>query len=116
MIFPSFSGFDPSFSPIESVPELFWYSMCRWDDDYIIINSVNFSNNISEKESNWLCRKGNLKEGMILKGEDIEKAIETYKGTGSFSEVTYTIEKVENENANDTIEAFDVNLKLKKSI
>lgn len=85
------------------------------NDDYILINSVNFSNNINEKESNWLCRKGNLKEGMILKGEDIEKAIETYKGTGSFSEVTYTIEKVENENANDTIEAFDINLKLKKS-
>ena len=85
------------------------------NNDYIIINSVNFSDNIGQQEGNWLCRKGKLKEGKIIKGEDIEKAIEAYKGTGSYSEVTYTIEQVENENANDTIQAFDINLKLKKS-
>ncbi|MCQ2305154.1 MAG: patatin-like phospholipase family protein [Bacteroidales bacterium] len=84
-------------------------------NEYIIINSVNFSDNIGKQEGNWLCRKGKLKEGTIIKGEDIEKAIETYKGTGSYSEVTYKIKQVENENANDTLEAFDINLRLRKS-
>ncbi len=85
------------------------------DDDYIIINSINFGDNISQRESNWLRRKSNLEEGAIIKGEEIESAIETFKGTGSYSEVTYTIKEAENEKANDTIEAFDLNLKLKKS-
>ena len=81
-------------------------------NEQFVLNSVSF-NEIGKIEQSWLMRKCKLQEGKVVKGEDIEKAIETIKGTGSYSSVTYTVKETENRYGNDSLRAFDLNMRLK---
>lgn len=80
--------------------------------DMITLNSVNFTNT-TDKEKGWLIRKGHLQEGSSIKAEDIDKAIDIFEGTGAYSKITYSL--TEAKTSTDSIRAFDLNIRLKKT-
>ena len=62
--------------------------------DSVMINSIIF-NEVSEKESRWLLRKGQLHAGNLYLQNDIDKAMKIYRGTGCFDEITYLIKETD---------------------
>ena len=42
-------------------------------------------------QTQWLVKKGGLEVGKYLSLEDIEKAIDIYRGTGAFNDITYNL-------------------------
>ncbi|MBR4146468.1 MAG: patatin-like phospholipase family protein [Bacteroidales bacterium] len=41
--------------------------------------------------SDWLARKGGLEVGTFISSQDIERAVNLYRGTGAFNDITYNI-------------------------
>ena len=60
----------------------------------IVLNQTN------QKRSVWLLKKGQLKVNEFLSEKDINHAIDIYRGTGAFDDITYNL----TENDIDTIE------------
>ena len=60
--------------------------------DSVLITSIEI-NGITDKQSRWLIRKGQLKPGVKYVQNDIEQAINIYRGTGCFDEITYNIKE-----------------------
>jgi len=59
-------------------------------DAPVFISSVSF-NHTDPKKSAWLLKKGNLKVGQFMTEKDITRAIDLYRGTGAFNEITYNL-------------------------
>ncbi len=60
----------------------------------IVLNQTN------QKRSVWLLKKGHLKVNEFLSEKDINHAIDVYRGTGAFDDITYNL----TENGIDTID------------
>ena len=60
----------------------------------VLIQSVNI-NNVNDKESRWLLRKGGLVNGNSYSHDNIEHAMKVYRGTGCFDEITYRVLEVD---------------------
>ena len=60
--------------------------------DSIMLASIEI-NGVTERQSRWLIRKGGIKPEKKLVQKDIEKAINIYRGTGCFDEITYDIKE-----------------------
>ena len=50
-------------------------------------------NNVNDRDSRWLIRKGGLEVGNYYSEQDIERAMNVYRGTGCFDEVTYQVKE-----------------------
>ncbi|MCR5013288.1 MAG: patatin-like phospholipase family protein [Bacteroidales bacterium] len=78
--------------------------------DTLHLKSVSMDN-VNGKEFNWLLRKSKLKLGTDVTSNDIQRAINVFKGTGSFSSIEYHISPIL-QPAGDTLrEDFDFHLK-----
>ena len=60
----------------------------------VLLRSITI-NNVSESDGRWLRRKGGLKDGERYSQDDIEQAINVFRGTGCFDEITYQINQFE---------------------
>lgn len=60
--------------------------------DSIMLASIEI-NGVTERQSRWLIRKGEIKPEKKLVQKDIEKAIDIFRGTGCFDEITYDIKE-----------------------
>ena len=78
-------------------------------NDSICIRDINMKN-VNFNEAKWLMRKGNLKSGTTIHFSDIEEAVNTYRGIGSFSKITYELHPVDFENDTTGIKTYDLNI------
>ena len=60
--------------------------------DTVMIRSVTI-NNVTEAQGLWLIRKGGLKDGQLYTQESIDHAMQVYRGTGCFDEITYNVKE-----------------------
>lgn len=61
-------------------------------DHPVLISAIDI-NGVSNKQNRWLIRKGGLKTGIQYSKNDIEHAVNIYRGTGCFDEITYKIKE-----------------------
>lgn len=82
-------------------------------NDSVLINSVNFDN-VSDRESRWLIRKGKLEIGRYYKQDAIEQAMKIYRGTGCFDEITYQIKESDSLNLDNQLsDTYNMNIDMK---
>ncbi len=69
------------------------------DADEVVKRTFNISsievNGVSQSDAEWLLKRVNLKEGTMISGEEIERAISIFYGTNAFSSVSYKIQSGE---------------------
>ena len=56
-------------------------------NDSVLLRSI-VVNNVSNHDSRWLIRKGELAVGNSYTKDDIERAMNIYRGTGCYDEIT----------------------------
>ncbi len=78
-------------------------------NDSINIRNINMEN-VNYKEADWLMRKGNLQSSTTIHFDDIVEAINTYRGIGSFSKITYELHPIDFENDTTDIKTYDLNI------
>ena len=61
-------------------------------EDSVVVSSIEF-NNVSDRDSRWLLRKGGLEVGNAYSKNEIERAVNIYRGTGCFDEITYHVKE-----------------------
>ena len=61
-------------------------------DEPLFISSITI-NQDGKSQSQWLLRKGGLQVGQFISENDINRAIDIYRGTGAFNDITYSITK-----------------------
>lgn len=71
--------------------------------DSVLITSIEITG-VTEEQSNWLIRKGQLEIGRKYMQDDIERSASIYRGTGCFDDITYTVKE------NDSLHLSDANL------
>lgn len=62
------------------------------ENDSVLIRSIEVAG-ISDRQNRWMIRKGRLEPGKYYSKDDIERAINLYRGTGAFDEITYTVKE-----------------------
>ena len=67
-------------------------------DAPVFISSI-VINSSDELKNKWLLRKGKLKVGQFVSEKDINNAVDIYRGTGAFDDITYNL----TENGLDTV-------------
>ena len=60
--------------------------------DSVMIRSITI-NNVSDSQGRWLIRKGRLKSNKLYTQNSIEQAMQIYRGTGCFDEITYNVKE-----------------------
>ena len=79
----------------------------------VFIRSINI-NNVSDRESRWLIRKGGLKVANDYLQEDIEHAMKIYRGTGCFDEITYQVLETDSAHIGNQLSgAYDLDINVK---
>ena len=78
-------------------------------NDSINIRFVNMRN-VSANEAKWLMRKGNLETGTTIHFRNVEEAINTFRGIGSFKSITYELHPVDFENDSAHIKTYDLSI------
>ena len=63
-------------------------------NDSVLLRSITI-NNVNDRQSRWLMRKGDLKAGSYYTKDDLERAIKVYRGTGCFDEITYLVKEAD---------------------
>ena len=77
-------------------------------DEAVLIHSITI-NNVGERDSRWLIRKGKIKVGNRYSKDDIENTIKIYRGTGCFDDITYTVtESDPNPKDNQLSDSYDL--------
>ena len=78
-------------------------------NDSINIRFVNMAN-VSYKEANWLMRKGNLGTNSTIHFSDVEEAVNTFRGIGSFSSINYELRPVDYKSDSTDIKTYDLDI------
>ena len=82
--------------------------------DSVMISEINI-NGIDAKHNNWMARKGGLEANNHYTKADIEKAVNLYRGTGCFDDITYNIIEVDplpKESSNKLSENYALNINM----
>ena len=81
----------------------------------VLVRSITI-NNVNDSDSRWLIRKGGLKVGSHYSERDIEKAMNVYRGTGCFDEVTYQVKECDSIHKNNRLaDAYDLSINMKQA-
>lgn len=81
-------------------------------DESVLISSITI-NNVSERDSRWLIRKGKIKVGNCYSKDDIENTLKIYRGTGCFDDITYTItESAPNPKDNQLSDSYNLSVNM----
>ena len=82
-------------------------------EDSVLITSIEF-NNVSDRDSRWLMRKGRLKVGSTYSEEEIERAMSVYRGTGCFDEITYNVKEQDSVHSRGVLsDTYDLSINMK---
>ena len=77
-------------------------------DAPVYVNSIVVKQSGSS-QAEWLLNKGNLKVGEMMSEKDINHAVDIYRGTGAFDEITYNL----TENEQDTLDSYTLTMNFK---
>ena len=78
--------------------------------DSVLIRSFSV-NNVSDRESRWLIRKGKLQVGKKYTEKDIEQALKVFRGTSCFDEITYQVKENDSLHHNGQLaDAYDLSI------
>ena len=81
--------------------------------DAVLVRAITI-NNVSDKQSRWLIRKGGLKVGKWYTQQDIEHAMKVYRGTNCFDEITYQVKESDSIHLNNRLsDVYDLNVNVK---
>lgn len=82
-------------------------------NDSVLLRSI-VVNNVSNHDSRWLIRKGELAVGNSYTKDDIERAMNIYRGTGCYDEITYQIKECDSVHWDSKLsEAYDLSINMK---
>ena len=82
-------------------------------NDPVFIQSITI-NNVNDRQSQWLIRKGKLEPGKEYDEKDIEHTMKIYRGTGCFDEITYQLKKADSVYSKETMsDAYTLNINMK---
>ena len=85
------------------------------ENDSVFLRSIEVAG-LSDRHNRWMIRKGRLKVGEYYKKEDIERAVNLYRGTGAFDEITYTVKESDSIHAQNSgllSEMYDLKINMK---
>ena len=66
--------------------------------DSVMISEINI-NGTDAKHNSWMARKGGLKPGNYYTKNDIDHAVNIYRGTSCFDDITYNVLEIGTENS-----------------
>ena len=78
-------------------------------DQPVFISNIKFDQSGNSKQTSWLMRKGRLGVGKHMSENDINHAVDVYRGTGAFDDITYNLL----ENKTDTIDSYTLEMSFK---
>lgn len=82
-------------------------------NESVLISSIEF-NNVRDRDSRWLMRKGGLKVGNKYSRDDIEHAVSVFRGTGCYDEITYLLKEQDSTNTGGQLDDFyDLSFQMK---
>lgn len=82
----------------------------KQEDVYIQTITIN---NVSDRDSRWLRRKGNLVAGNRYSQDDLEQAMKMFRGTGCFDEITYQIKENDSSHVNHELsDTYDLSVNM----
>ena len=82
-------------------------------DESVTISSIEF-NNVPERDSRWLMRKGGLKAGNKYNKDEIDHAVNLFRGTGCYDEITYALKEQDSTNSDGRLDEFyDLSFQMK---
>ncbi|MBQ8956917.1 MAG: patatin-like phospholipase family protein [Bacteroidales bacterium] len=73
----------------------------------VFIHSITM-NQCDVAQSRWLTRKGGLHLDRYTTFDDIDHAVNIYRGTGAFNDITYNILEDKNNSRNDSVRVYDL--------
>lgn len=85
------------------------------ENEPVLLRSISVTG-ISDKQNRWMIRKGRLRPGEYYTKNDIERAVNLFRGTGDFDEITYTIKETDSAHVqyNDKLsDSYDLNITMK---
>ena len=77
-------------------------------DAPLYVNSI-IINQSDQRQTEWLLNKGKLKVGEMMSEKDINRAVDVYRGTGAFDDITYNL----TENEQDTLDSYTLTMNFK---
>ena len=81
--------------------------------DSVLVRSITI-NNVPDAQSRWLVRKGRLKAGKLYTQHSIEEAMQIYRGTGCFDEITYHVKEADSLHKDRLLDgSFDLSVDMK---
>lgn len=79
----------------------------------VLISNVSIDG-VTDKQSRWLRRKSGLKIGEAYTKDGLEHAINIYRGTGCFDEVTYNVKERDSIHGKDMLsDSYNLNIHMK---
>lgn len=85
------------------------------ENDSVLVRSIEVAG-VSDRQNRWMIRKGHMQPGKCYKKSDIERAINLYRGTGAFDDITYTVKESDSLHAHNSgllSEMYDLNIYMK---
>lgn len=77
-------------------------------DAPVLVSSI-IINQSGPSQAKWLLNKGNLRVGQMMSEQDINRAVDIYRGTGAFDGITYNL----TENEQDSLGSYTLTMNLK---
>ena len=77
-------------------------------DSPVYVNSI-IINQSGPSQAEWLLNKGKLQVGEMISEQDINRAVDVYRGTGAFDDITYNL----TENEQDTLDSYTLTMNFK---
>ncbi len=74
----------------------------------VYVSSIIINQN-GPSQAEWLLNKGKLQVGEMISENEINRAVDIYRGTGAFDDITYNL----SENEQDTLESYTLTMNFK---
>ncbi len=77
-------------------------------DSPLYVSSI-IINQSDQQQTEWLLNKGKLRVGEMMSEKEINRAVDVYRGTGAFDDITYNL----TENEQDTLDSYTLTMNFK---
>ena len=84
-------------------------------EDSVYVSAITI-NQVNLEQGKWLAKKGGLKVGQYLSAQEIEQAVEVYRGTGAYNDITYNLYETEGKHPEDGNDTYQLVLNFKPTL
>ena len=85
-------------------------------DEHPVFLSTITIHQVGMEQSEWLAKKGGLEVGSYMSADDIKHAVDIYRGTGAFDDITYNIYESDLTLPGDNTETYQLVLDFKPTL